>query len=447
MCSILNAEHKAYWKQLIQLAFPITMGQLGIVLMGVVDVVMLGQYNTNAMSAAGVGSAIFFLTALLGMGTLQAVSALVSISVGEGKPAQALVIFKQSFVVVGFLLIAILGLNYFLYAHFDWFKQVKEIQTLAQEYFKIASYSLPAVLLFNNGKYFLDGLGKTAIAMWVTLLGLLLNVWLNYLLIYGHWGFEAMGLTGAVWATVIARYVMAVIMLIWAWWHPLIQGLKLQSTEPIRYLKTILKIGLPIGFTYFFEIAAFSAALIIAGQLSALHAGAHQIAINLASITYMFVVGVSTATTIMVGNHFGAKDAKGIRRITIVSLQLTILLEGLFAIVIFLFKDIIPSWYTNDTALLQMTPALLIMAALFQISDGVQAVGAGVLRGMKDTLVSGVIAFVSYWMLMIPGAYFWSKTHGIIGIWTAMVSALTLAAVLMVLRLWRKVKTIHLNWE
>ena len=112
-----------------------------------------------------------------------------------------------------------------------------------------------------------------------------------------------------------------------------------------------------------------------------------------------------------------------------------------------MLKDIIPSWYTNDHALLSMTPSLLIMAALFQISDGVQAVGAGVLRGMKDTFVSGIIAFVAYWLLMIPGAYFWSKSHGIIGIWTAMVSALTLAAILMVLRLLIQLKSIHLKWR
>jgi MATE family multidrug resistance protein len=444
---VFKVKDKAYWQQLIRLAFPITMGQLGIVLMGVVDVVMLGQYNTNAMSAAGVGSAVFFLTALLGMGTLQSVSTLISIAVGEGKPAQTLPIFKQSFAIAGLLLIAILGINYCLYLNFAWFKQVPEIQTLAQDYFKIASYSLPAVLLFNNGKYVLDGLGKTAIAMWVTIIGLLLNVILNYILIYGHLGFDAMGLIGAVWATVIARYVMAVVMLIWAWWHPMIKHLRTLVPEPINYRIMMLKIGLPIGFTYFFEIAAFSAALIIAGQLSALHAGAHQIAINLASITYMFVVGISTATTIMIGNHFGAKDAIGIKRITVVALQLTILLEGFFALLIWLLKDIIPHWYTNDTALLNMTPGLLIMAALFQVSDGVQAVGAGVLRGMKDTLVSGIIAFISYWLLMIPGAYFWAKTHGIVGIWTAMVTALTLAALLMVWRLFIKVKAIHLNWE
>ena len=444
---ILKAEDKHYWKQLIRLAFPITMGQLGIVLMGVVDVVMLGRYNTNAMSAAGVGSAVFFLTALLGMGTLQSVSTMISISVGEGKPAQSILIFKQSFLLVLILLLGILVLNSFLYQHFNWFKQVPEIEHLAQTYFKLATYSLPAVLLFNNGKYFLDGLGKTAIAMWVTILGLILNIGLNYVLIYGHFGFKAMGLMGAAWATVIARYVMAIVMLIWAWWHPMVQTLKSATVENAYYRKSLFKIGLPIGFTYFFEIAAFSAALIIAGQLSALHAGAHQIAINLASITYMFVVGISTATTIMVGNHFGAKDALGIKRITVVALQLTILLEGVFALLIWLLKDIIPHWYTNDTALLNMTPGLLIMAALFQVSDGVQAVGAGVLRGMKDTLVSGVIAFVSYWLLMIPGAYFWAKSHGIIGIWTAMVTALTLAAILMVWRLTRKVKSIHLNWE
>ena len=251
-----------------RLAIPITIGQLGLVLMGFADVVMLGRYNTVSMSSAGVGNAVFFLFSLIGIGTLYAVSTIISIAVGEGKPQQTIPVFFSSLWVSLLLSAGLMGLNLLLYFNFDWFGQTPAISKLAKEFLWIVNFSLPALLFFNNGKQVMDGLGKTQISMYVTFFGLALNVFLNYFLIFGNYGAPEMGMSGAAWATVISRYTMAVIMLLWTWFHPRFIELKKIKIEAKSYVWSILRIGFPVGFTYFFEIAAFSYALIMAGRIS-----------------------------------------------------------------------------------------------------------------------------------------------------------------------------------
>lgn len=419
-----------------KLAIPITIGQLGFVLMGFADVIMLGRYSTVSMSSAGVGNAVFFLFSLIGIGTLYAISAIISIADGENKPQQAIPVFYSSIWVTVILSACLMAVNYILYLNFDIFKQSNELTEYSREYLWIVNLSIPGLFLFNNGKQVLDGLGKTSASMYVTIFGLLVNIVLNYIMIYGKFGCPEMGLAGAAWATLIARYVMAIIMLLWAWYHPRMQALRLLTIEHKSYVASILRIGLPIGFTYFFEIAAFSFALIMAGMISVAHSGAHQIAINLASITYMFVMGISAACSIAVGNNYGARDAAGVRRSGMAAILLTVAIELVFAIVFLVFHKQLPYMYTNDVNLLIITPPLIILAAFFQLSDGLQAVAAGALRGIKDTRTTGIIAFVSYWLIMMPGAWYlcFNAGWGITGIWVSFVVGLSFASVLLLYR-------------
>lgn len=448
MLKIYHSYKDLVWS-ISKLAFPITIGQLGLVLMGFADVVMLGNYKTIDMSAAGFGNAIFFLFMLLGVGTMYAVSTITSIADGEDRPQQAIPIFFSSIKVAFVLSIILMAVNFALYYNLSIFKQSPELTKLGAEYIWIVNFSVPALMFFNVGKQLLDGLGKTQISMYVTFFGLVLNVVLNYVLIFGKMGFEEMGLAGAAWATVISRIAMAIIMMAWAWWHPLMNDLKKRSIEQMSYFKEILKIGIPVGFTFFFEIAAFSIALVFAGMLSDLHSAAHQIAINLASVTYMFVTGVAAAGNIIVGNHYGANDASGIRRSGFAALIITVVIEIVFALVFLIFYKELPSIYTNDPELLIITPPLILLAAIFQMSDGLQAVGAGVLRGIKDTRITGIIAFVCYWLIMIPGAYYlcFFTDMGINGIWLAFVIGLTLAAILLLYRFNKMSKPENLHFE
>ncbi|MEZ4805533.1 MAG: MATE family efflux transporter [Bacteroidia bacterium] len=438
-----------FFKTIAKLAIPITIGQLGLVLMGFADIVMLGRYDTLAMSAAGVGNAVFFLFALIGIGTQYATSTLISIADGEGKSQQSIPIYKSSLWVTFVLSAVLMLVNVFFYYNFDVFGQTPDLTKSAKEYLWIINFSVPALLLFNCGKQVLDGLGKPNQSMIVTFIGLILNVILNDLFIYGHGGFPEMGLAGAAWASLSSRYLMALLMLLWVQFHPIIIHLKTKSIEAKSYFINILKIGLPIGFTYFFEIAAFSYALILAGRISELHSGAHQIAINLASITYMFVMGISAACNIVVGNHYGAKDQKGVRRSGFAAILLTIAIEGFFAIIFLIFNKDLPLIYTVDPILLEITPMLLVLSAFFQVSDGLQAVAAGALRGIKDTKVTGIIAFVSYWLIMMPGAYFlcFNLEMGINGIWLSFIIGLSFAAILLLYRFNTKTKLGRLKFD
>lgn len=436
--------HKNLYKYIIQLAIPITIGQLGMVLMGFADTVMLGRYSTIQMSAASFGNAVYFQTLIFGIGLLYAVSTLIAIADGEGKLEKTIPIFKSSLLISALLSVLFILIHYLLINYIEIFGQTQQVNQFGSSYLEIVNYATPAILLFYASKQMMDGLSFTKIAMYVTFFGLVLNVFLNWVMIYGNLGFAEMGIEGAAWATNIARIFMAVVMFYFAWNHPTVRQLKLKQnlTHSFSYFYSILKLGGPIGLTFFFEIAAFSVGLIMAGWISENSMAAHQIAINLASITYMFVTGIAAAATIVVGNYYGAKDIEGIRHSARIAFTITIVIEVLFALLLMLFNTQIAAIYSDDEVVLQLSVGLIVLAAFFQLSDGLQAVGAGVLRGIKETKITGIIALFAYWGIMIPGAYYLAfKTNlGVKGIWISFIVGLSFAAVFLLLRFYYMLK-------
>jgi len=428
--------YKSLILQTIKLAYPITIGQLGLVLMGAIDTIMLGRIGTDVMDAAAVGNAIFFLIMLIGIGLLYAVGTFAAIADGEGKPQQCIPIFFSSLRVSIWVSVAIILLNILLYYNFSIFGQTPFVSAQGAKFLWIANLGVPAIMFYNSGKQMLDGLGKTQIGMYVTFIGVSLNIFLNWIMIFGHWGCEPMGLVGAAWATNISRFVMAILMLAFAWYHPLVEKLKKLKIQYEKYDWRILKTGLPIGLTFFFEMGAFTAGLIMAGWKDETHQGAHQIAINLASLTYMFITGVAAAGNIMVGNYYGAKDKINVRKAGFAAIIVGLGIEIIFAIFFILLGSVLPLLYTDDVAVIEIAQKLLYLAAFFQLSDGLQAVGAGILRGIKDTKTTGIIAFIAYWIIMVPGAYFlcFKLNWGIEGIWFAFIFGLTFAAIWLINR-------------
>ncbi len=441
--------YKALFGETIRLAYPITFGQLGLVLMGAIDTIMLGRLSTDIMDAAAVGNAIFFLIMLIGMGTLYAVGTFTAIANGEKNPQQAIPIFHSSIRISLYLSLAIFLVNILLYYNFDILEQTPAVTAGGAQFLLIVNWGVPTVMLYNSGKQLLDGLGKTNTSMYVTFFGISLNILLNWIMIFGHWGCEPMGLVGSAWATNISRLAMAIIMLACAWYHPFVKQLKLLKIEYKRYDWDILKTGLPIGFTFFFEMAAFTAGLIMSGWIDETNQGAHQIAINLASITYMFITGIAAAGGIIVGNYYGAKDKIGVRKAGFASIVLGLGTELIFALLFIFMGGILPLIYTTDKGVIEIAQRLLFLAAFFQLSDGLQAVGAGVLRGIKDTKITGIIAFVSYWIIMVPGAYFlcFKLNWGIEGIWFAFIVGLTFAAIWLITRFYNQSLYHNLEFE
>jgi MATE family multidrug resistance protein len=415
-----------------------------MVLMGFADTVMLGKYSTLQMSAASFGNAVFFQTIIFGIGLLYAVSTLIAIADGEGKLEKSIPIFKSSLLISVFLSVVFILIHYILIYNIEVFGQTTQVNLHASTYLEIVNYATPAILVFYASKQLMDGLSFTKIAMYVTFFGLLLNVFLNWVMIYGNLGFPEMGINGAAWATNIARVFMALMMFYFAWLHPTVRKLRIEQkvSQSFSYFWSILKLGGPIGLTFFFEIAAFSVGLIMAGWISENSMAAHQIAINLASITYMFVTGIAAAATIVVGNYYGAKDKEGIRHSARIAFTITIVIEVVFALMLLLFNSQIAAIYSDDEVVLQLSVGLIVLAAFFQLSDGLQAVGAGVLRGVKETKITGVIALIAYWGIMIPGAYYLAfKTDmGVKGIWISFIVGLSFAAAFLLLRFYTKLK-------
>jgi MATE family multidrug resistance protein len=415
-----------------------------MVLMGFADTVMLGRYSTIQMSAASFGNAVFFQTIIFGIGLLYAVSTLIAIADGEGKLEKSIPIFKSSLLISAFLSVVFILIHYILIYNIEIFGQTNKVNIHASSYLKIVNYATPAILVFYASKQLMDGLSFTKIAMYVTFFGLLLNVFLNWVMIYGNLGFSEMGINGAAWATNVARIFMAILMFYFAWLHPTVRKLRIEQkvSQSFSYFWSILKLGGPIGLTFFFEIAAFSVGLIMAGWISENSMAAHQIAINLASITYMFVTGIAAAATIVVGNYYGAKDKEGIRHSARIAFTITIVIEVVFALMLLLFNSQIAAVYSDDEVVLQLSVGLIVLAAFFQLSDGLQAVGAGVLRGVKETKITGVIALFAYWGIMIPGAYYLAfKTDlGVKGIWISFIVGLSFAALFLLLRFYTIIK-------
>ncbi len=440
-----------------RLSLPIVAGQLGLVLMGFFDTVQVGGLGATYMGACGVSNSVYFLFMLLGMGVLYSVSPLVSEAFGEHHRWKAVGVMRSAIPVALALCILFYFLMVFVCSHFSVFRESETITGLAQQLLHVLNYSTPMLMFFTLGKQFMDGQGRTKVSMVVMLGGLVCNVFLNWVLIYGHVGFTAYGIVGAAMATGLSRTIMCVVL--WAYilvdkkTIALIAQYKQALTPAKSYISQILRIGIPSGLMMFFEVAAFSAGQIMSGWLdkSSIEAGgvafnlaSFQVAINLASITFMMVSGLAAAGTIMTGYAYGNKDKESLRIAGNTVYFLTICSQLFFALIFLVFHNQLPLIYTSDTLVISTASSLLLLAALFQLSDGFQVVGSGILRGMQDVKVPSALAFMSYWMMMVPISYVLAFYYnmGVAGIWVGFVIGLSAAAVLMYVRFRIKLRNI-----
>lgn len=427
-------------KEVLTLALPIIAGQLGQVLMGFFDTVQIGGLGHEYIAASGFANGLYWMAILFGMGVLYAVSPLVSEALGQGKAYQSIGVLVSG-LAISIVLTVVFSLVVWLIAdNIQIFKHNNTDNFLAARFLFTVNYSTGFVFVFMAAKQFLDGMGNTRIGMYITLAGLLLNLILNWVLIYGKCGLPQLGIEGAAMANGISRALMAAAILIYIWQNRQVRELRKQfvaeQQKQFGYLKPILLIGVPSGLQFFWEVAAFNAGQIMSGWISTAAEAAHMIAIGLASVTFMVLTGISAAGTILIGYSFGAKDKEGICVAGNTVFMLTIVIEILFAGLFLGGRNFLPLLYTNHTEVVSLAGTMLLFAAIFQISDGLQAVAAGALRGMQDVKYPAVIAFVSYWLVMIPTAYFLTFTFhlGLKGIWIGFIIGLTVAAVAQLLR-------------
>lgn len=435
----LTKSYKEQSKSLLYLAVPIMLGQVGHVLVNLVDNLMVGQLGATALAAIAFSNAIFIVFLVLGMGVSFALPPLVSEAVGAKEEAKIPSYFSHSMVVnivFAFLTILLIELSIPL---LDYFRQDAAVLRLAIPYLKISSYSLLPLMIFQTLRCYADGMSETKPAMIAMLITNVFNVIFNYILIFGKFGFPAMGAEGAAWGSLLARIVMLAIMIfIVIRWKDIIKHIHIKEWlfDRKEVYKKILWLGVPSSLQGFFEVTAFAGASIIMGMLSKEAQAAHQVAISLASLTFLVCSGLGMAATVKVGNAYGAKNKNQIKEIGLAAIVMVTIFMAVAGIGFIIGHELLPKLYIDDPEVLEIASILLFLAAIFQIPDGVQVVVIGALRGVQDILIPTLITFVSYWMIGIPFSYY-SALHsplGSSGVWMGLIVGLSISAICLTLR-------------
>jgi MATE family multidrug resistance protein len=432
------SDYKSYFLKIIKLSYPIIIGQIGIVLMGVADVVMIGNINATNLAAAGLANSVYFLVSIIGIGTLSAVSPIVAKAKGAGHTNETALLFRQSIwasLALSLFIIIVLSI---LTINLEWFGQSDEVTVLTKSYLHILNAGTIFMLLFTGIKQYSDGLSITKPSAIITLIGLGLNVFLNWVLIYGKFGLPRLELDGAGYATSFTRLVMALAMFTYILRGSIYKPwLKIkEQIGGLRLFKDIFRIGLPSGMQYFFEVGAFASAAIMIGWFSKEQLAAHQIAINLASVTYMVATGLSAGGSIAVGDAWGRRNKKDLIMSGKAALVMSVLFMGSTALLFAVFNTFFVGLYIDDVLVGGMAANLLLIAALFQLSDGVQCVSLGILRGINDTKMPTVFTVIAYWVVGIPIGWLLAKHFdlGLYGIWFGLSLGLTFSAVVLSIR-------------
>ena len=422
-----------------QLGYPVIIGQLGIIMMGVVDSLMVGKLGPAPLAAASLGNGLTFIVLIIGIGISMAVTPLVAIAVGAERNEECGVYFRQSLLVNSIVSILLVLIIFFAADLIRYFNQPYEVQLQAVSYMRILGFSAIPLLIFQTYKQFIEGLSIMRPAMIIALLANLVNAFVNWLLIFGNWGMPQLGLDGAGWATFSSRVFMALALMGFVMSNEFFSKYDVSfhfKSINLPVIKKILALGLPSGFQYFFEVGAFAFAVVMVGWLGTKQLAAHQIAINLASISFMAVLGISVAGSIRVGNAVGKKDIEETRRAGFTASMLGVSIMIFAGIIFVVFRDFLPTLYVNDETVISYASSLLIIAALFQISDGMQAVGIGILRGLTDVKIPTAITFIAYWIVGLPVGYLlgFNFALGVQGVWIGLLLGLTTSAILLTLR-------------
>ena len=432
---------KSEYIETVQLAIPVVIGQLSSMLMNVTDNVMVGHINPESLSAATLATSVFILIAIIALGAMNAVPSLVSEARGaenEVELSNLLQATKWSGVIWGIGSGILVYLSSFFIGSLG---QPAQDVALAAPFIRIFAYATPFMIIFLAIKGFFDGMEKTRIGMIVSILGLILNLFLNQILIFGCFGYTGMGFIGSAWATFTSRFLMMVAMIVILYKHEFsrLYGNAKEIWTPA--LRKLFSLGFPMGLQIFFEIAAFSGAAIMIGWFEGRSAtvgrSAHQIVLNMCSITYMVAMGISVAGSVRVGEAYGRKDAEGIRNAGKAALRIGIGAMGVFSLILLLTSTFFTSIYgIYDKEVQDVTLRLSIIAAVFQLFDGAQCVSAGLLRGLQDVVFPTFVTFATYWVMWIPLAYYlaFKCKMGVDGIWWGDVIALGVAAVALYAR-------------
>lgn len=442
---------KQYTKEFrynLQLSFPVILGMLGHTFVAFADNIMVGQLGTAELAAVSLGNSFVFIAMSLGIGFSTAITPLVAEADGAGNKEVGKSALKHGLVLCTGLGLSLFGLIMLSKPLMYMMKQPPEVVELAMPYIDLVAFSLVPLIIFQAFKQFSEGLSQTKYPMYATVIANIVNIVLNYLLIFGSFGFPKMGIVGAALGTLISRIVM--VIYIWVLlknkkkFHDYVTGFNFRNLEK-KVMKKIIDLGFPSALQMFFEVGIFTGAIWLSGVLGKNSQAANQIALNLSSMTFMVGMGLGVAAMIRVGNQKGLKNFQDLRRIAISIFFLTFLLEIVFATLFLLFKDWLPTIYldvndlansADNTEVIIMAAELILVAAFFQISDGLQVVILGALRGLQDVKIPTIMTFIAYWLIGFPVSFYLGLYTPLrsTGIWIGLLAGLTASAIMLYIR-------------
>lgn len=432
----------------LKLAYPVILGMVGHTLIGIVDNIMVGKLGSTELAAVSLGNSMIFIAMSIGIGFSTALTPIIAEADSEKDPSKIRSAFHH-----GLFLCTILGVLLFLLVVLakpimGWLHQPEEVIVLAKPYLDWVAFSLLPLVIYQGYKQFADGLSMTKYSMYAIVMANVVHVIINYCLIYGVWIFPRMGIVGAALGTVISRLMMVIFM------HVILsrqQQLKTYfqqfSFSEIKktMLRKIVNIGLPSAMQMLFEVVLFTAAIWLCGSIGKTSQAANQIALSLASLTFMFAMGLSVVAMIRISNQRGLQDFKNLIIVARSIFLLSIMIEIIFAAMFVALHESLPYVFLNmesgteildNSEVIAIASKLLLVAAVFQISDGIQVVVLGALRGLQDVKIPMYITFVAYWIIGFPISYYLGEYTELkaVGVWIGLLAGLTAAALFLYIR-------------
>lgn len=447
MLASLYEKYKPYYSDNLRLALPIVVSQLGHTLVHLADSVIVGHFaGTDQLAAVSLVNSLFILTMVLGLGISYGLTPLIAQENGRKNHEECGKLLSNSLKLNIFTaLILYILVNYGTLLVIDHLGQSPEVVIYAKPYLHYLAISIIPLMIFQTFKQFTEGLGFTKQAMYISVWGNLINIIFGIIFVKGMFGITPMGVKGVGLSTLIDRVLMSVVMCFYVFrsknFKIYLRNFSIRFFDRIRTIK-ILKIGAPVALQYSFELSAFSGAAILIGTIGAVEQAAHQVAINLASVTYMLSSGIASAATIKTGNNFGKNNFTDLRKSAIASYHVIIIFMTMTALLFIFANGILPYIYTEDQAVIRIASQLLIIAGFFQLFDGTQVVGLGVLRGLGDVNYPTVITFIAYWIIGIPLGYYLGiiLDLGVNGIWYGLTFGLLTASTLLFFRFQKRTR-------
>lgn len=424
-----------HYKALFKLGLPIVIGQLGMIILGFADTLMIGHHSTEALAGASFVNNMFNLAIIFATGFSYGLTPIVGSLFGRGEQKAVGRTLKNALLVnglIGILLTLIMGI---LYLNIHRLGQPEELLPLMRPYFIVLLISLIFVMLFNAFKQFADGITDTKTPMWLLIGGNILNIAGNWILIYGHYGFPEMGLLGAGIATLSSRILMPIVFVFIFIYSKRYQPYKegfLEGKINRKDFFQLNKLGWPVGLQMGMETASFSLATIMVGWLGAIALAAHQVMLTIGQLGYMMYYGMAAAVAIRVSNFHGQNDKGNVRHSASAGFHIILVMAILISLPLFLLRHEIGGWFTDNNEVALMVASLIVPFIIYQFGDGMQCNYSNALRGIADVKPVMYIAFIAYFIISLPSGYLFGFVFnwGLTGIWLSFPFGLTSAGLM-----------------